>query len=151
MKKGKNYWLLVLLTYAMMSCVSPKALEYRTIQNLSVEKLGFNQTTLNMNLEYYNPNSFGLKLRSSDLDIYIGEQLLGHSRTDTLVTIPGKKTFLLPIAFHVDMQNLLRNTFHALSGKEVVVRLKGKVQAGKGGVFFTIPVNYETKHKFTLF
>lgn len=141
----------MLLIFVLMSCVSPKALEYKSVKNLSVNKINWKTTSLSMDLEYYNPNPFGLKLRSSDLDIFIGDHLLGHSNTDTLVTIPKKGTFLLPIRLDVKMENLLRNSLAAFSGKEITIRLQGKVKAGKGNMFLSFPVNYESKQKFTFF
>ena len=142
------YFLLIL---TILSCSSPKALEYKTYHNFSIQKLGFNNSTIKLDLEYYNPNNFGMQLRNSDLDIFIDGNLLGHSSFDTLITIPGRNTFILPIKFDVDMQNIFKNAWSTLTGKEVVVRLTGKLKIGKANVFMSLPVNYETKETFSLF
>ena len=136
---------------AFLSCSSPKALEYRTYHNFSIETLGFNNSTVSLNLEYYNPNNFGMQLKNTDLDIFINGNLLGHSTTDTLINIPRKNTFLVPVRFNVDMQNAFKNAWNTLIGKEVLVRLSGKVRVGKGNVFMSFPINYETKQTFSMF
>jgi len=139
----------LLLTIA--SCSAPKALEYKTYHNFSIQKLGFNSSAITLDLEYYNPNNFGMQLRNSDLDIFIDGNLLGHSSFDTIITIPRNNTFILPVKFDVDMQNIFKNAWNTLTGKEVVVRLTGKLKIGKANVFMSLPVNYETKETFSMF
>ncbi len=133
------------------SCSSPKALEYKTYHNFSIQKLGFNNTAITLDLEYYNPNNFGLQLKNTDLDIFINGNRLGHSASDTLINIPKRSHFILPIKFDVDMQNIFKNALNTLLGKEVVVKLSGKLRVGKGNVFLSFPLNYESKETFSLF
>ena len=133
------------------SCSAPKALEYQSFHNFSIKSLGFSNSTIAMDLEYYNPNDFGLQLRSTDLDIFINGSMFGHSSHDTLVNIPRRASFILPIKFDVDMQNIFKNAWSTLLGKEVTVKLAGKLKIGKANVFMSLPVNYESKETFTLF
>lgn len=139
------------LIMAVMSCSSPKELEYRTFNNFSIQSLGFNKSTVSLDIEYYNPNNFGMQLRNSDLDIFINGNLLGHSSFDTLIRIPRRDTFNLPVKFDVDMRNIFTNAVNAFTGKEVTVKLTGKLKIGKANVFMSLPVNYETKESFSLF
>ena len=134
-----------------MSCSSPKALEYKTYHNFAIRDLGFTESTVSLDLEYYNPNNFGLQLKNTDLDIYIDGKMLGHSTSDSLIQIPRKKTFLLPVTFKVDMRNAFKNAWNTLSGKEVILRLSGKIKLGKGNVFMSLPVEYESKQSFSMF
>lgn len=134
-----------------MSCSTPKSVEYLTYHNFKIEKLGFNKSAISLDLEYYNPNNFGMQLRSTDLDIFIDGNLLGHSALDTLLVIPKKDTFSVPVKFDVDMQNIFKNAWNTLTGKEILVRLTGKVKVGKANVFMNIPVDYESKQTFSFF
>lgn len=136
---------------ALFSCSSPKAIEYKTYKNFSIQKLGFNTSSISLDLEYFNPNNFGMQLKKTDLDIFINGNLLGHSTTDTLIRIPRRDTFSIPIKFNVDMQNAFKNVWNTLTGKEILVRLSGKVRVGKGNVFMSFPVEYETKQTFSMF
>lgn len=136
---------------ALLSCSSPKALEYKTYHNFNIEKLGFNNSAISLDLEYYNPNNYGMQLKSTDLDIFINGNLLGHSSLDTLIQIPRRDTFSIPVKFDVDMQNVFKNAWNTLIGKEVLVKLTGKVRVGKANVFMSIPVEYESKQSFSFF
>lgn len=146
-----KFMYLGLVVVAFMSCSSPKSLEYRDYHNFTIDKLGFNNSTVSLEIEYYNPNNFRMQLRNTDLDIFIDGKLFGHSSTDTLIHIPRKDTFSLPVKFNVNMQRLYQNALNTLLGKEVVLRIAGKIKVGKANVFMYFPVNYESKETFSLF
>lgn len=153
MKKSCYYpaLCLALLVFFATSCQAPKDLVYRDFKNLKVEKLGFGATTLKLDLIYYNPNNFGLQLAYTDLDIYVDDTYLGHSAQDYQITIPRLAEFTLPLEVKVDMKNVLKNALSTLLGKEVLIKVTGKVRLGKANVFKTFPVTYEGKQKFSIF
>lgn len=133
------------------SCQAPKELEYRDFRNLKVDKVGFGNTNINLDLIYYNPNNFGLQLKYTDLDIFVDNSYLGHSSQDFQITIPKRAEFTLPQKVEVDMKNLLKNAIPTFLGKEVMVKVTGTVKLGKANVYKTFPVFYEGLQKFTLF
>lgn len=151
LKMNKKYLIFSFVIMALLSCSSPKALEYKTYNNFSINSLGYNKSAISLDLEYYNPNNFGMQLRKTDLDIFVNGNLLGHTSLDTLIRIPRRDTFSIPIKFDVDMQNAFKNAWNTLLGKEVLIRLSGKVKVGKGNVFMSFPVEYETKQTFSFF
>ena len=135
----------------LLSCSSPKALVYNNYKNFSIDKLGFTNSEVKLDLEYYNPNNFGLQLRRTELDIFVNNAFLGHSFSDSLISIPRRDTFLIPIKFSVDMHNLFKNAWNTLAGTDVLIKVNGKIKVGKANVFMSMPVNYEGTHKFSLF
>src|SRR5690606_23111092 len=145
----KYIGIILMSTIVIMSCSAPKALEYKTFHNFSIGKLGFDKSTISMDLEYYNHNNFGMKLKRTVWDIFINGNLLGHSSTDSILKIPRSSSFLIPIKFNVDMQNIFKNAYNAMIGKEVLIKLTGKIKIGKGNVFMSIPVDYESKQTFS--
>lgn len=147
----KKLWLVAICSFVILSCAPPLALEYKTYYNFRVKNLGFNKSTVTLDLEYYNPNNYGMRLKNTELDIYINNNFLGHSSSDTIINIPKKASFILPVVFDVDMRNAFKNAYSTMTGKEVAIKLIGKIKAGKGNVFITFPVNYETREKFSFF
>lgn len=150
-KMNRKFGFLVSVIFAFMSCSSPKSLEYRDYHNFAIKKLGFDKSTVGLDIEYYNPNNFRMQLRNTDLDIFIDGKLFGHSSTDTLIQIPRKDTFSLPVQFDVNMQRVYQNALNTLLGKEVLLKVSGKIKVGKANVFMYFPVNYESKETFSLF
>jgi LEA14-like dessication related protein len=154
MSKKLNKWKalpLPLIFILFYSCATPKALEYKDYRNFSIERLGFSNSQVKLDLEYFNPNNFGLQLRRTDLDIYINNTLLGHSSSDSLITIPRRNSFILPIKFDLDMQHAFKNAWNTLAGNEVTVKVTGNIKVGKANVFMSMPVSYEGKQTFSLF
>lgn len=143
--------LLLICGLLLNSCSKPKDFEYRDFRNVKLETLGFNQSTLCFELIYYNPNGFALDLRKVDSDVYIDSLFLGKFQLDTLMHINRMSEFSLPAKINLDMKNLLKNSAYLLLKKEVTVQAKGTVKAGRGGIFKTVPFNYEGKHKLSLF
>ena len=143
--------LLACLLIFMSSCREPRELEFREFRNLSLEKLGFSEANLKVDLVYYNPNNFGLELNRTDLDIYIDSNYLGHSSQDLQVAIPKRDVFTIPLKVDLDMKNLLKNGIIGLLNKQVNIRLLGKVKVGKGGVFKIFNVDYQTVQNLSLF
>ena len=152
--KIKNPLYLLILSFALfliISCQAPKELVYRDFKNLKVGKLGFGSSTLNLDLIYYNPNNFGLQLRNTDLDIFVDGNYLGHSSQDLQINIPRLAEFTLPLQIEVDMKNALKNALPTLLGKEVVVKVTGKVKLGKANVYKSFTVDYESIQRFSTF
>lgn len=138
-------------TAVLISCGPPKALEYRDFKNFTIEKLGFSNSNVKMDLVYFNPNNFGLQLQRTDLDIYINDVFLGHTSQEYQVTIPPKQEFSIPIQLSVDMRNLLKNSLNIMMKSQVMVKLTGSIKVGKSNVFISFPVQYQELETFTMF
>lgn len=136
---------------SMSSCRAPKDLEFRSFKNVKLDNIGFSGTILKVDVEYYNPNNFGLELNRTDLDIYVDSTYLGHSSQNLQVRIPRRDIFTVPLEVEIDMKNLLKNGLVGMLRKEVLIRVIGKVKVGKAGVFKTFDMNYQTVQQLSPF
>ena len=147
----KIFALLGLICVVLLSCKKPQGFDYRDVKNIKVEKLGFNQTTLGMDLVYFNPNNFGVTLKNVDCDIFINNSFLGHYKLDTVMRIEKKSEFSLPSKLHIDMKNVYKNTLNVLFSKEIELNVKGSSRVSKFGVNVNVPFDYKGKHKLNVF
>lgn len=143
--------LLVTLTLMIISCTSPVSPEYKTYKNLKIEKLNLQHSNISLDLVYYNPNRFAVKMKETELDIYLDGSYLGHSTIPQIIEVPRNADFIVPVKVMVDMSQLLKNSWAAVTGKEVTLKVTGNTKIGKAGVYFNFPVFYEGKQKFALF
>ncbi len=143
--------LLIISGLLILSCQSLKIPTYKYYDNLSVDNLGLKKSNLSIDLHYFNPNNVSIVLDKSELDIYINDNLLGHSSQKFQQTLIKKAEFVIPLKFEIDMKNILKNSFAGLLNKEVNVRIKGKIRIGKGKIFTNFPINYTTKQSFSIF
>ncbi|HTB52262.1 MAG TPA: LEA type 2 family protein [Ferruginibacter sp.] len=138
-------------TTLFFSCSSPRALEYRNVSGFSVSKLGFDSSTVNMNIVYYNPNHFSMQLKRTDLDIFIDSNYVGHTTQDAQVKIPARSEFNIPLSVQVNMSTIFQNALAALLIKSIHVKVSGNIRAGKAHIYKNFPVNYVGIQPFSFF
>ena len=56
---------------------------------------------------------------------------LGHFAMDTLIHIPAKGEFRLPVKLQVDMSKIIKNSLVAFLAKEVIIKVEGKARLEK--------------------
>lgn len=147
MKKIALY-LSIVIVVITAACKKPQSFDYRDVRNIKIEKLGFDKTSLYMELVYFNPNNFGVTLKNVSCDIYINKNYLGHYALDTSLSIEKRSEFVLPSRVAVDMKNIYKNALSMVFNKEVEVNVKGTARIQKI-INLTIPFDYTGKHKFS--
>lgn len=147
----KYFTWIFIVAATIISCKSPQSFEYKGVQNLRLEKAGFQQSILSLDINYYNPNNFGVQLKQVDCDVFINNQYLGKYKLDTNLYILKKAPFSLPSRMYVDMKGIWKNTFTVLFNEEVQIDIKGTTRVGKKGIYLKVPVDYSTRQKLSLF
>ncbi|MBI1780829.1 MAG: LEA type 2 family protein [Sphingobacteriales bacterium] len=143
----KNILLLTALScsIAFSSCKNMQDPEYRDIKNFRLTKLNTEESTAKMDVVYYNPNSLNFQIRSTDLDIYINNNYVGHTNLDSVIRVPKQTEFIIPVSARVNTQTFFSNALSALLTKEVNIRITGSIKAGASGLYKNFKVNYEGK------
>ena len=141
----------VIISVGLFSCSRPQGFDYRRLENFTIDSLGFDKSTLKMNLVYFNPNNFGVNLRHVDCDIFVNHSFLGKYALDTTMHIARRSEFSLPSSVQVDMRNIYKNSLNVLFNQEIQIDIKGTTRVGKGGIFVNVPFTYSTKQKLSLF
>lgn len=140
-----RYMLLVFAVLLMASCDSYSEPEFRAVDNLQVSWVERQESILSMDVLYFNPNKARLKLKKASGEAWLDGTYLGRFSMDTLVHIPAKAEFTLPVTLQVDMSKLLQNSLVAFLNKEVTLRIEGKAKVGKGIIYINYPIRYEGK------
>lgn len=139
-----------ILSGMMLYSCSTRQPEFRDIKNVRIAKAGFKSTTLSLNVLMYNPNSFGLELSETDLDIFLDNTYFGHSGQRFKIAIPRKAEFKVPITLEVNSKNFLKNGLNALFNKKIELKIKGAIRLGKSGIYKTINIDYTGTHEVSL-
>ena len=148
MKKIRRcYYLAGIILLLATSCKKPKEPEYLDIENLHVSKAGLSESIVWADIKYYNPNNFDLKLKKANVDVYLNDKYVGHSDLDTLIHIPAKDTFYVPISMKLNLGDFLKNGLQLLLNPEVRFKIEGNARVGKSGIYKNFPVSYEGKQR----
>ena len=86
-----------------------------------------------------------MQLKEGEVDVYINDKYLGKSNLDSMIQVPSKDTFFIPIIMKVDMGNIFSNMVQIMANPEVNVKLEGRAKMGKRGIFINYPIRYEGK------
>lgn len=135
----------VCLLSGLLSCTSFKEPDFRNVDNIRVGGSGNGSTTLSMNVHYYNPNNTRLKLKEAKGKAWLEGNFLGDFKMDTLVHIPARGEFSMPVVLDLDKKAILGNSLLSLLKKEVTIKMEGKAKVGKGIFFISYPIRYEGK------
>ncbi len=144
----KNIIGFLVICILFASCANPKNLVYQDVQNFRILNLSL-QPDIGMDIQFYNPNSFGVTMKDADINVFINDKLIGNGRLQRTYNVPAADTFLLPVALKADLKSLFSNTYSILSNRQVSIKLQGHVKAGKG-VYVNIPINYEGRQQLNV-
>ncbi len=151
LKRLLNKILFLAIIICLAACQKPQGFEYRGLNNFKIDSIGFQQSTVSLDLIYFNPNAFGVELKHVDCDVYINNNYLGKYQLDTLMHIAKRSEFTLPSKMQVDMRNLFKNSLNAFFAQEIQLDVKGTSRLGKAGVFINVPFSYSGRQKLSLF
>ena len=94
-------------------------------------------------MQYFNPNNRKATLKEADGEAWLDSSYIGHFHVDTVVNIPARSNFTIPVKLDVDMKYLVQYSLFGFKNQEVLVTVKGKAKVGKGGIYKNIALQYE--------
>lgn len=139
---------LILLLHS--GCSKPQAPQYLGYQNLRLVKADLQNSVVATEVKLYNPNRYALKLKSANVDVYMNNAYLGHTAIDTLISLPGKDTTVVPLQLQANAKDVLSNAFKVLLNPDVKIKITGSAKAGRGSFFLNVPIDYEGTQRIEL-
>ena len=151
MKKLFLPWLLLSAVLGCFSCAKPVAPEYLGFRDLKFQRFSMNESLLQANVAFYNPNPFNMQLKRADINVFLDDKQTNHYVLDSTIEIPKKDTFEIPLNLKLNPQQLLGSAVKMLmNNNQIKIRLEGSVRVKRSGVSFTVPVRYEEMQKIDL-
>lgn len=127
---------------ALASCAQPKDLEFVDIQNIRMVNLGLTESEIGLDLRFYNPNNQRVNLKDAAAKLYVNTTYIGDTRMDTVLPVPRRDTFAVPLILKVKSMSAVGKVMEMLSDSTVDIKVEGSVKMGKAGVFRSFPINY---------
>lgn len=138
-----------LLPLALAACAKPTGFDYLGVKNVKVLQFGLKESTVGLDVEYYNPNKFPVTMKRAEVDVYVNYNYFGKTTLDSTIRIPGRDTFYLPVLLKVDMNTTVMQLIQALGQgqQELLIKMDGSARIGRGGIFMNFPIKYEGMQK----
>ena len=140
--------LTLLLALSSCGCLDFNTPEMRGGEDFSVNKIDGNKVDLNVKANIYNDNCFSVKIKPSDLELFVEGESIGTVRLNKKVKLKKRKETPIDANLTATVNDgaLMKMMGYAAKG-EVEVRLKGKA---KGGVFiFSKKIDIDEKKKIS--
>jgi LEA14-like dessication related protein len=144
-KKYVAYRLFLLLLLILpVACVSVSDLKIGQIKDVQVAKVDGNAIDVSLSMPVENQNSFSIKVKNANLDVYANDKLIGMVQQIDPLVFPGKSNSIyvikMKVNLSVSMVSLLP-LMNVLGGKPPVVRLKGSLKVGGFLLLRTVQVD----------
>ncbi|SDD68286.1 hypothetical protein [Niabella drilacis] len=141
----KQFLIIAVTALLLSSCMRYQDIKFVGIDQVKMGKIGMNETTMEMNLIFNNPNKLGALLNSAGgkawiQDIYIGDFLLNED-----VKIPARSDFSVPVRLKVNLKELVNNSLNLIMRDSVTIRLDGNARLSKGSIIKNFPLRYNGK------
>ena len=101
-------FLFLLISCCTLSCNTFKIPDFVTFSNLRTESVGVMETTIVMDLVYYNPNRIGFQVKRTEADVYVDDVYLGRAISDTLIRVAKKSEFVIPVRKRIFFHTYIR-------------------------------------------
>lgn len=122
-------------------CRQVKELEYKGISKTSLQTLNISNAELLIALDYFNPNSFGLDVKETNLQVYLNDKFIALADQPTKTQIPKNALFTFPVVAHFDPIKVLGFAFANMFSRQVKLTLQGSAKIGKQGVYIKVPLD----------
>ena len=142
---------ILLLLLAFGSCKKPDSFEYRDLRNFKLYSLCFENSSVSMDLIYFNPNNFGVDLNIIDCDVYVDHNYLGKYRLDTTMHIAKRSEFVVPSKMVLNMKNLFKNNLTSYFAIELLLEDNGNKRLCNAVIYITVPCSYTGRQEFSMF
>lgn len=129
-------------TLTLVSCKDAIKPTFESVENFKPGQFGLAEMELSADIRFKNENTFGLKLKTIECDLYIDSVFAGHFNSIKPVKVRAKESFLLPVTGRASTLVIAENTKKAIEGKPAIVRVVGQARVGRFIFGRTVPFDY---------
>jgi LEA14-like dessication related protein len=133
----KLFFTLILGTFLFTSCFHYDDVVYQGFDNVKISKPKDGQMTLNFDLKLDNPNKYKIKIKPSDVSIFIGGKELGQVHLTETLVIDKRSQKSYPLSLELKLKDLFKSglgsAFEMMTKQTVSLRIKGFVRGSVYG------------------
>jgi LEA14-like dessication related protein len=148
----KLIFTLILGASLFSSCFQYDDVVYQGFDNVKMSKPKDGQMTLNFDLKLDNPNKYKIKIKPSDVSVFIGGKELGQVHLTETLVIDKRSQKSYPLSLELKLKDLFKSglgsVLEMMTKQTVSLRIKGFV---RGSVYSVTQKRYidETKEMET--
>lgn len=144
MKKTALFFLLLPLFFSC-GTANLKDPEFVKVENVTIQNASMQQSTVRLDLQFFNPNNKSASIKKADGTIWMAEDKMGNFLLDSTITIPANQFFSVPVYLHLDIKTLAKQALVAFMSDSVSFKIDGNARVGRKGFYKTYPFHYKGK------
>ncbi len=137
--------LYLFVVLSLTSCMRFDDIQFEGIQNTNLGKLSVDESTLDMDLVFHNPNRIGGVLSRATGKAWIQDIYVGDFSTNKEVSIPARSNFTVPVRVSANLKEIFSNALTLMFKDSLQLRVEGNARMGKGALRRDIPIRYRGK------
>lgn len=127
------FFVAVTLITILSSCFDVP--EFKGISNFKLDELNSNKVSFDLDARVLNPNSYGIRVRKSTFDLYLGDVYVGKAKLKKSFKMKRKRESSCHVPVEVILEKGMLMKLMALANKRTLdVRVKGILKASVWGV-----------------
>lgn len=129
--------LMVMLT--LNACITFEEVQLENVEDVRVENiLNSDPLRVHLDMKIENPNTFKIKIKKADLNLFVGSKDLGMVHLSDKVTLPKKSTTVQTFTIEADSKAAIKKALAGSAGAlltgKITVRIKGRVKGSVMGI-----------------
>ncbi len=134
--------LFILSFFLISSCTLFQDLEINGMDGIKLGKIEGKKLTINLGVKLDNPNAYAIKIKPSEVDLFIEDDLVGKLVLSQTIKIIKKKedTYMVPLQIELADGSLLKFFKYTFKDK-VTLRIKGKIKGSICGISKKITID----------
>ena len=138
MTKKLTIWVFLLMMITLSSCTLYEDVEFLGVQDYGFERIENSQIKASITFKINNPNFYSIKLKKSDFELFLDDDLLGKAEMLESLKIKKKTEGEYTLYLALDESELKKSVVpllkKAFSKKTITFRIKGKAHAKVWGI-----------------
>jgi len=134
----KSLLVLLITPLILTGCFSYKDLNFDGVENFKMGKIKDGNIDFGFDVKLENPNNYNIKIKPTDLQVFLGDNELGHARLDKKLVVKKNSTASYPVVINARLLQAAGAGFSSImelaTKKSANVRIKGPVKGSVYGI-----------------
>lgn len=142
-------WIAIfVLIFSLQGCFEFENVNFKGIESVKMPKMDDKEILVDLSFKLENPNNFNIKLKPSQIEVFVSDKKIGTIHLDKKIVFKKKKENIYSTQIKVKLEDGAFFSLFKLALKdEIPVRFKGKI---KGSVFGISKKLTSTKSKISV-
>lgn len=137
-KYHKSFLILIVAPLILTGCFSYKDLNFDGVENFKMGKIEEGSIDFGFDVKLENPNNYNIKIKPTDLQVFLGDNELGMARLDKKLVIKKNSKASYPVVINAKLLQAAGAGFSSVmelaTKKSANVRIVGPVKGSVYGV-----------------